>query len=88
MVNSLEDLVDDPHLRSVDFWEIRQHASEGALRIPRVPIQLSGARTDITRLPPQLGEHTREILLERGFDAALIDQWTAKGGPCCHADSK
>jgi crotonobetainyl-CoA:carnitine CoA-transferase CaiB-like acyl-CoA transferase len=88
VVNSLEDLVDDPHLRSVDFWEIRRHASEGALRIPRVPMQFSGARTDIARLPPQLGEHTREILLERGFDAALIDQWTGPGGPCCPADPK
>ena len=88
VVNSLEDLVDDPHLRSVDFWEIRQHSSEGALRIPRVPIQMSGARTDITRLPPQLGEHTREILLERGFDSDLIDQWTREGGPCCPADSE
>ena len=88
VVNSLEDLVDDPHLRSVDFWEIRQHASEGALRIPRVPIQMSSARTDITRLPPQLGEHTREILLECGFDAGLIDRWTSQGGPCCPADSK
>ena len=87
LVNSLEDLVDDPHLRSVDFWEIRQHASEGALRIPRVPIQMSGARTDITRLPPQLGEHTREILVECGFGAGLIDQWTSKRGPCCPADS-
>ena len=88
VVNSLEDLVDDPHLRSVDFWEIRQHASEGALRIPRVPIQMSGARTDITRLPPQLGEHTREILLECGFDPDLIDQWTSSGGPCCPATGK
>ena len=88
VVNSLEDLVDDPHLRSVDFWEIRQHASEGALRIPRVPIQMSGARTDITRLPPQLGEHTREILLECGFDSGLIDRWTSQGGPCCPAGSQ
>ena len=82
VVNTLDDLVNDPHLRSVNFWEIRQHSSEGALRIPRVPTQMSGASTDITRLPPQLGEHTQEILLECGFDCALIDRWTAEGGPC------
>jgi crotonobetainyl-CoA:carnitine CoA-transferase CaiB-like acyl-CoA transferase len=82
VVNSLDDLMNDPHLESVDFWEIREHASEGALRIPRVPIQMSGARTDITRLPPQLGEHTEEILRECGFDESLIARWTAEGGPC------
>ncbi len=87
VVNSLDDLVNDPHLGSVNFWEIREHPSEGALRYPRVPIQMSGARTDITRLPPQLGEHTREILRECGFEDTLIDQWTASGGPCHPADT-
>lgn len=87
VVNSLDDLVNDPHLRSVDFWEIRQHDSEGALRIPRVPFKMSGARTDITRLQPRLGEHSREILLECGIDPGLVEQWTAKGGPCHPAGS-
>lgn len=82
VVNSLDDLVHDPHLQSVNFWEIRQHPSEGALRVPRVPIQMSGARTDITRLAPGLGEHTQEILRECGFDDSLIERWTAEGGPC------
>ena len=82
VVNSLDDLVNDPHLNSVGFWEIREHPSEGALRYPKVPIQMSGARTDIARLQPQLGEHTRDILLECGFDAEHIARWTAPGGPC------
>ena len=82
VVNSLDDLVNDPHLRSVNFWEIHQHPSEGAVRIPRVPIQMSGARTDITRLQPQLGEHTQEILLACGFESEVIEQWTAEGGVC------
>ena len=82
VVNRLDDLVHDPHLNSVDFWQIHQHPSEGALRVPRVPIQMSGAKTDITRLPPQLGQHTQDILRECGFDDGLIARWTAEGGPC------
>ena len=82
VVNSLDDLVNDPHLNSVNFWEIHQHPSEGAVRIPRVPVQMSGARTDITRLQPRLGEHSAEILRECGFDADQIDRLTAEGGPC------
>jgi crotonobetainyl-CoA:carnitine CoA-transferase CaiB-like acyl-CoA transferase len=85
VVNSLDDLVNDPHLDSVNFWEIREHPSEGALRYPRVPIQMSGARTDISRLQPQLGEHTQEILRECGFDQSRITQWAAPGGPCSPA---
>lgn len=82
VVNSLDDLLHDPHLNSVDFWQIHQHPSEGALRYAKVPIQMSGARTDIARLQPQLGEHTREILLECGFEADRIDPWLGPGGPC------
>jgi len=82
VVNSLEDLVNDPHLKSVDFWQIHQHPSEGSLRMARVPIQMSGARTDFKRLQPQLGEHSKEILQELGFDDSRISQWTTVGGPC------
>ncbi len=82
VVNSLEDLVDDPHLKSINFWEIREHPTEGALRIPRVPIQMSGADTHVDRLPPQLGQHTAEILKECGFEDAMIEKWIAEGGPC------
>ncbi len=82
VVNSLDDLVNDPHLESVNFWEIRQHPSEGDLRIPRVATQMSGANTRIERLPPQLGEHTREILLECGFESKKIQEWLGQGGPC------
>jgi len=82
VVNSLEDLVNDPHLKSVDFWQIHQHPSEGSLRMARVPIQMSGARTDFKRLQPLLGEHSKEILQELGFDDSRISQWTTVGGPC------
>ena len=82
VVNSLEDLVNDPHFKSVDFWQIHQHPSEGSLRMARVPIQMSGARTDFKRLQPLLGEHSKEILQELGFDDSRISHWTAAGGTC------
>lgn len=86
VVNSLDDLLQDPHLNSVDFWQLHEHPSEGMLRYAKVPIQMSGARTDLARLQPQLGEHTREILLECGFEPQHIDSWLAPGGPC-HAQT-
>ena len=83
VVNSLEDLVNDPHLNSVDFWQVHEHPTEGALRYPRVSFQMSGADTSIPRLQPGLGQHTEEVLIECGFDFQLVRQWTAPQGPCC-----
>ncbi len=83
VVNSLEDLINDPHLNSVDFWQVHEHPTEGALRYPRVSFQMSGADTSIPRLQPGLGQHTEEVLIECGFDLELVRQWTAPQGPCC-----
>jgi crotonobetainyl-CoA:carnitine CoA-transferase CaiB-like acyl-CoA transferase len=43
---------------------------------------MSGADTHVDRLPPQLGQHTAEILKECGFEDAMIEKWIAEGGPC------
>jgi hypothetical protein len=33
--NTLEDVLNDPHLKSVDFFQLRQHPTEGAWRTMR-----------------------------------------------------
>lgn len=65
-VNTLEDLAEDEHLASVDFWRFFDHPSEGRIRLPSIPLDLTGSPPAIRRLPPQLGEHTAEILAEVG----------------------
>jgi crotonobetainyl-CoA:carnitine CoA-transferase CaiB-like acyl-CoA transferase len=65
-VNSLEDLRDDPHLESVDFWQMREHPTEGLLRFTRSPFELHDSPPSLRRLPPLLGEHTREVFEEFG----------------------
>ena len=37
MVNTLEDLKDDPHLKAVGFWQEVDHPTEGRLRMTRFP---------------------------------------------------
>ena len=83
VVNSLDDLINDPHLKSVGFWQVHQHDTEGALRYPSVPFQMSGADASISRLQPGLGQHTEEVLLECGFDEQQVRLWMAPSGPCC-----
>lgn len=61
-VNSLEDLFEDPHLTAVNMFSEMDHPSEGRLRVARFPVSFSRSPAAITRLAPQLGEHTEEIL--------------------------
>lgn len=65
-VNSLEDLRADPHLESVDFWQMREHPTEGLLRFTRSPFELHDSPPSLRRLPPLLGEHTHEVFEEFG----------------------
>ncbi len=66
VVNNLEDLLNDPHLASIDFWRKIEHPTEGMLRMPANPIEMSATPPTIRRLPPRLGEHTAEVLASIG----------------------
>lgn len=67
VLNELEDLLDDPHLDSIGFWQMIEHRTEGMLRLPANPIEMSATPPCIHRLPPLLGEHSAEILGELGY---------------------
>jgi crotonobetainyl-CoA:carnitine CoA-transferase CaiB-like acyl-CoA transferase len=72
VVNSLEALKDDPHLKAVGFWQEVDHPTEGRLRMTRFPTTFSDSPVDVRRLPPRLGEHTTEVLREAGLDDGAI----------------
>lgn len=57
-VNSLDDLLEDPHLRAVGFWQEFDHPTEGRIRMPGVPTRWSRTQPEIRQLAPTLGEHT------------------------------
>jgi crotonobetainyl-CoA:carnitine CoA-transferase CaiB-like acyl-CoA transferase len=71
-LNSLEDLLDDPHLNATGFFSTREHPSEGALRTMGVPSRWSESPPDAPRPAPRLGEHTIEVLKEAGYSPAEI----------------
>ncbi len=76
--HSVEDLLDDPHLRAVELLQTIDHPTEGKLRMIAPPIKFSATPPSIYRYPPRLGEHTAEVLedLARAPDAI---------GPLCTA---
>ncbi|MFM8612638.1 MAG: CaiB/BaiF CoA transferase family protein [Actinomycetota bacterium] len=57
-----------------------EHPTAGEVRTIRSPIDLDGAHLTSDRHPPLLGEHTREVLVEAGFDADEVA--AALAGPC------
>jgi len=66
-VNSVDDLLDDPHLKAVGFWKAFDHPTEGRIRAAGIPVSYSGTPGSIRRLAPGLGEHTDEVLRELGL---------------------
>lgn len=76
-ISSLETLIDDPHLAAVDFFTMIPDADGTTLRLPGVPVLFNGERPPV-RKPPQLGEHTREVLLEAGLSAEQIEALTGE----------
>jgi crotonobetainyl-CoA:carnitine CoA-transferase CaiB-like acyl-CoA transferase len=78
-VNSLEDLMVDPHLKAVDFWKTFKGTSEGDMRTPDVPMIFSDTPAEIRRPPPRLGEHSFEVLKELGLSQGEIDALVAEG---------
>ena len=77
--NTLDSLLEDPHLREAGFFELKDHPTEGRTRSMRLPNRWSsGARRDWSPAP-KLGQHSVEILREAGYGADAIDAMIASG---------
>jgi crotonobetainyl-CoA:carnitine CoA-transferase CaiB-like acyl-CoA transferase len=68
-VNTLEDLLDDPQLRAVDFFRERVHPTEGRYREVRPVVKFSARPDPEIGLPPHLGEHNHAFDAELGFES-------------------
>jgi crotonobetainyl-CoA:carnitine CoA-transferase CaiB-like acyl-CoA transferase len=71
--HTLESLMEDPHLADANFFHWIDHPSEGRIRTMREPSTWSETKPPTGRFAPRLGQHTREILAEAGFDPQSID---------------
>jgi crotonobetainyl-CoA:carnitine CoA-transferase CaiB-like acyl-CoA transferase len=54
--NSLEEVLADPHLNAVGFFELRQHPSEGTWRAMKPPVKFSKTPASIRHDPPRIGQ--------------------------------
>lgn len=81
-INSPEDLLEDEHLKSVNFWKTMDHPSEGKLVYPGIHTEFSASPGDLRHHAPRHGEHNREILQEIGMSEAEIDSLASSGILC------
>jgi crotonobetainyl-CoA:carnitine CoA-transferase CaiB-like acyl-CoA transferase len=75
-MNTLEDIMADPHLAATGFFRTVEHPSEGRIRSMAVPSEWSESAPEYRRAAPRLGEHTAEVLREVGLSAQQIEQLT------------
>jgi crotonobetainyl-CoA:carnitine CoA-transferase CaiB-like acyl-CoA transferase len=71
--HTLDSLMEDPHLKEVDFFRTVEHPTEGKIINMELPNKLSrGARSDFNPAP-KIGQHSVEILREIGYADAQIE---------------
>ena len=78
-MNSLEDVLHDPHLNAIGYFRRIDHPTEGKLLSMKVPSEWSETSPEYRRHAPRLGEHTREVLREAGYTDAQIDALAKSG---------
>lgn len=78
-LNTVEDLLADPHLNAAGLFELHEHPTEGAIRTIGVPVKFSKSPGGVERLAPTLGQHSREVLVEAGFESSEIDALHSSG---------
>ncbi|WP_407672384.1 CaiB/BaiF CoA transferase family protein [Noviherbaspirillum pedocola] len=78
-VNTIGEALSHPQTLARDMVVDLEHPQAGATKALGCPIHFSETPTSITRHAPMLGEHTRELLREYGYDDAQIDGFVANG---------
>jgi len=78
-VYGYEDVVADPQIAHNGTFVEYDHPSEGRVKTPGFPIRFSKTPSTVERGAPQIGEHSREVLSEAGFDEATIERLLASG---------
>lgn len=77
-VNTFEEALEDPHIRHRETW-FSGELPDGGGKVPQaaLPVRFGEGRPGWRFHPPQLGEHTGEILRQMGLADAEIDELRA-----------
>jgi crotonobetainyl-CoA:carnitine CoA-transferase CaiB-like acyl-CoA transferase len=79
-VYDYEDLANDPHINQTGMITSVQHPTIGDLKMPNVPMKMSGTPAEVRLPPPLLGEHTDAVLHELlGYNKERLQALHASG---------
>ena len=78
-VNSVREILDDPHMRARSVVQRFDHPTEGSFPALRNPLLLDGFDNPQIGTPPLLGADTDDVLRELGLEPAEIERARAEG---------
>jgi crotonobetainyl-CoA:carnitine CoA-transferase CaiB-like acyl-CoA transferase len=78
-VHTLEEALNDPHIRHRGLWFKAHHPVDGEIGQQGFSLKFSEGQPGWRTPPPSYGEHTREVLLEMGYDDSIIDNLAIRG---------
>jgi crotonobetainyl-CoA:carnitine CoA-transferase CaiB-like acyl-CoA transferase len=74
-----EDLFDNPHLATPGAMVEVTKPDGGSMPVPALPLEMAGRRFGRRLDIPRLGEHSKAIAAELGYERELIEQLVAEG---------
>jgi crotonobetainyl-CoA:carnitine CoA-transferase CaiB-like acyl-CoA transferase len=73
-VNELAETFEDPAVKHLDPVLEFEHPRAGRVRVLKHPVRYGSGEAALRRLPPEVGEHTDEVLSELGYTPAQVEE--------------
>lgn len=75
----ITEVIEDPALRERDAFSMIVHERAGAMEVVSAPFSIRGADIAVRGPAPDPGQHTREVMVELGFEEGRVEQLFREG---------